>query len=116
MNNKCKAEDINWGGKREGAGRPPKASTTIKNFLKDHPNAYDKLMQVLYDKALSGDLVAAQYVIDRLKGRPHQSIDQRTRVQIDINKDEDTKAIAEARAYEAEVLRIGTTESKSSDL
>ena len=64
-------------GNKLGQGRPKKISTQIKDFQKEHPHAYDQLMCKLYAMGLSGDREAAQYVCDRLKGRPRAEIDTR---------------------------------------
>ncbi len=63
------------GGAKPGAGRPPKPETVIRNFIKDHPKAYGELMSKLWQQGLEGDITAAQYVCDRLKGRPGVKID-----------------------------------------
>ena len=51
--------------------------TVIKEFIDKHPHAYDELMEILYKIAKDGDIDSAKYVLDRLKGRPHISIDSR---------------------------------------
>lgn len=61
-------------GKKQG-GRPPKPETVIRNFIKDHPKAYGELMSKLWQQGLEGDITAAQYVCDRLKGKPGVKID-----------------------------------------
>ena len=38
------------GGKREGAGRPKKLQTQVKDWIKEHPYAVAALMEVLYEK------------------------------------------------------------------
>jgi len=72
-------------GNKLGKGRPKKKSTIIKEFAKAHPMAVDALMEMLYNLAMKkSDKEAAQYIIDRLKGRPHQSIEQTIKGQITI--------------------------------
>lgn len=58
------------GGKREGAGRKPSIKTQLKRFEEKHPGAYDQLMEVLFSSGLDGHSLDAQYVIDRIKGKP----------------------------------------------
>lgn len=58
------------GGKREGAGRPKKLKTQVKDFIKEHPYAVEALMNVLYEAGIKGDRESAIYVIDRIKGKP----------------------------------------------
>ena len=62
------------GGKREGAGRPKKLKTQVKDFIKEHPYAVETLMKTLYDMGVDGDRDAAQYIIDRIKGKPKISL------------------------------------------
>ncbi len=61
-------------GKKRG-GRPPKLETVVKRFIEQHPNAYEELMNKLYTQGKEGDITAAQYVCDRLKGKPGVKID-----------------------------------------
>ena len=84
-------------GHKLGTGRPKKLSTMIKDFQEEHPKAYDELMNILMDMAKNGDKDSAIYIIDRLKGRPHISIDSRLTGTIEVNH----KAILE-RANEIE--------------
>ena len=62
-------------GKPGKSGRPPKPVTVIKRFIESHPNAYEELMNKLYSQGKEGDITAAQYVCDRLKGKPGVKID-----------------------------------------
>ena len=67
--------------------------------------AYDQCMQVILDLALDKtDREAAQYICDRLKGRPHQSIDNRIRAEIVYTNADHLLAIEEARNYTIKVL------------
>ncbi len=56
------------------AGRTPSIKTQLKRFEQKHPEAYDKLMEILYEKGLTGSSIDAQYVIDRIKGKPKVQI------------------------------------------
>ena len=59
-------------------GRTKTRKRVIKDFMKDHPRAYDEMMQLLYDIAKDkSDKDAAQYICDRLKGRPTQSVENK---------------------------------------
>ena len=62
------------GGKREGAGRPKKLKTQVRDFIKEYPQAVEELMLTLYDKGISGDREAAMYIIDRIKGKPKATV------------------------------------------
>lgn len=69
-------------------GRKPSKKTIIKRFELAYPKAYDILMGKLFEMALQGDAESARYVIDRLKGRPKQAIDQTISGRIEISPDE----------------------------
>ena len=62
------------GGKREGAGRPKKLKTQVKDWIAAHPLAVAELMQVLFEKGIEGDRECAMYVIDRIKGKPKATL------------------------------------------
>ena len=92
-------------GNTYGKGRPKKRSTIIKEFIMKYPNAYDEMMEILYSLARDkSDKDAAQYICDRLKGRPHQSIDQRLHAKVEITTLELDQALLEAREYSTRVL------------
>lgn len=57
-------------GREKTGGRKPSIKTQLKRFEDKHPEAYDKLMEILYEKGLEGSSLDAQYVVDRLKGKP----------------------------------------------
>jgi len=59
-----------FGGARPNSGPKPSLKTRLKRFEEKHPDAYDELMEILYEKGLNGDSQDAQYVVDRLKGKP----------------------------------------------
>ena len=61
-------------GNKFGKGRKPSIKTQLKRFEERHPEAYDTLMEVLYDSGLNGHSLDAQYVIDRIKGKPKATI------------------------------------------
>lgn len=58
------------GGKREGAGRPKKLKTQVKDWITAHPQAIATLKDKLYQMGISGDREAAMYMIDRFEGKP----------------------------------------------
>ena len=62
------------GGVREGAGRPKKLHTQVKDFVKEYPQAVEELMVTLYELGIKGDIEAAKYVIDRIKGKPKATL------------------------------------------
>ena len=62
------------GGIREGAGRPKKLHTQVKDFVKEYPQAVEELMVTLYELGIKGDIEAAKYVIDRIKGKPKATL------------------------------------------
>lgn len=67
------------GGRREGAGRKPKRITQYKQWFDDNPHKIVKLLEMLYTRAIDDhDREAAIYIIDRVAGKPKQTIDQRT--------------------------------------
>ena len=92
------------GGKRPGAGRKPTEKTVIKRFKEKYPEAYDVLMEMLYKKGKAGNTEAAQYVINREKGSPRQSIDQRIRGTVELSAVQRQVAIDEAQEYERSIL------------
>ena len=90
-------------------GRPKKRITVLKEFILAHPMAYDEMLQILYELATGkSDREAAQYICDRLKGRPHQSIDNRIIAKIDIvTPYQLEQARNEAKLYENTLFMIG---------
>ena len=95
-------------GTKLGKGRPKKRSTVLKEFVLNHPYAYDEMLEMLYELAKKSDREAAQYICDRLRGRPHQSIDNRIRAEIVYTNADHLLAIEEARAYTVKMLEGGS--------
>jgi len=83
---------------------PPKKSTQIKKALAMVENHLPELFEVLVARAMDGDKDCLTYLIDRLMGRPHQSLDQRIQGDISIAPAAHLRAIEEAKKYEAEVI------------
>ncbi len=61
-------------GREKTGGRIASIKTQLKRFEEAHPEAYDALMEMLYEKGLEGSSIDAQYVIDRLKGKPKATL------------------------------------------
>tara|TARA_Y100000310_G_C20445372_1_gene698139 strand:- start:235 stop:612 length:378 start_codon:yes stop_codon:yes gene_type:complete len=61
-------------GWKGGPGRPKKLKTQVKDFIKEYPQAVEQLMVTLYELGIKGDIEAAKYVIDRIKGKPKATI------------------------------------------
>jgi len=104
-----KGHKFSKGGARPGAGRKPSQTTQRKRFLEKYPDAFEKLLEAEYKKGLQGNSDSAQYVMDRIAGRPHQSIDQRTKLTLDLTGDDLALAIEEAMQEEALLLGPGGT-------
>jgi len=62
-------------GNKYGKGRPKKAKTQAKDWIKAHPYAVSTLMDVLYKEGIKGDIESAKYVVDRIQGKPKQQTD-----------------------------------------
>lgn len=73
-----KGHKLAKGGKREGAGRKKSPATIRKEVKRDfeteYPNAYFELLLKEYGKGIQGNSQSAQYVMDRLRGRPSQMV------------------------------------------
>ena len=96
-------------GNKLGKGRPKKIKAQVKDWIEAHPYAVAELMQVLYEQGIDGDAEAAKYIIDRVKGRPKQAIDQTVRGQILITPDMRALAareLIEIKAEETKLLSI----------
>lgn len=105
-----KGHTLSKGGARPGSGRKPSNSTQRRRFLEKFPDAYEKLLEAEYKKGLQGNSDSAQYVMDRIAGRPHQSIDQRTKIRLELSADELALAIQEAAEEERKLLTGETIE------
>ena len=69
----------NLGGARPGAGRPRLEATKLREALYREVEARaDVLAKVIADKAETGDIPAWKEIVDRVMGKPHQSIDHTT--------------------------------------
>ena len=72
-----KGNKLAKGGKRKGSGPKPSNTTIIRNFLQEHPDCEAEMLEVLYNKAIEGHVDSADKVLDRIKGKARQQIDQR---------------------------------------
>ena len=68
-----KGNTFGKGGARVGSGPKPSIKTQARDWIKDNPGAYEDLMDALLTKGINGDREAAQYVCDRLRGKPKSS-------------------------------------------
>ena len=96
-------------GNKLGKGRPKKIKAQVKDWIEAHPYAVAELMQVLYEQGIEGDREAATYIIDRVKGRPKQAIDQTVKGQILITPDMRALAAKEMLELEAEETKLLNT-------
>ncbi len=61
-------------GRQKTGGRTKGVKTQVKDFIKEYPYAVETLMVTLYELGIKGDIEAAKYVIDRIKGKPKANI------------------------------------------
>ena len=61
------------GNKNATKGKP--WSEAIAKFATQNPNKRDKVIEKLYQMAEDGDLTAIKEIIDRVEGKPKQSVD-----------------------------------------
>lgn len=80
------------GGKKPGAGRPkklPALDTLIAEVLSDKQNgmsAAEAILKVMRQKAIKGDLKAAEMLLNRAYGKPKESIEVKvTEVEISFD-------------------------------
>ncbi|KKL94512.1 hypothetical protein LCGC14_1863990 [marine sediment metagenome] len=93
-------------GHKLSKGRPPKIKKQVKDWIQAHPYAVAELMQVLYEQGIDGDREAATYIIDRVKGRPKQAIDQTIKGQILITPDMRALAVREMLEVKADEAKL----------
>ena len=89
------------------SGRKKLPSTLLDEALQTIDDNFPALIQSLVDLAISekpGAPQAAQYLLDRRLGRPHQSIDQRIKASLELNADELLSSTEQVRLESAKIL------------
>jgi len=102
-----------FGGARPNSGPKPSLKTRLRRFEEEHPDAYDELMEMLYQRGLSGKSEDAQYVLDRIRGRPHQSQDLRVRTEISLTADDYAEIARLAQQSDRLLLGDGNASEQS---
>jgi len=79
MKHEVPTEITGLGGARPGAGRPPKFSTLeaqqARNYIAERlRDVMPKLYEVMYKKAIKGDMIALKELLDRGFGKSRQQI------------------------------------------
>ena len=86
-------------------GRPVSYKTLLKRWEKDNPLAFAMAMEKINEQSQSGNLAASMYICDRLRGRPHQSLDQRLiSVELKLDASAIELALKQARDYTEQAL------------
>tara|TARA_R110002124_G_scaffold19280_1_gene77544 strand:- start:280 stop:555 length:276 start_codon:yes stop_codon:yes gene_type:complete len=79
------AKDNNWGGKREGSGRPTNGEViNIRKILDDNIDV-NMVIQKLMERIESGDQRAIELFMKYRAGMPKQEIDLNVDGQVDLN-------------------------------
>ena len=68
----------------QNAAKPKIITEAIRKHLVQNPENADKIVAVLMEKALAGDMPAIKELLDRLEGKPAQAIQQDTNVNADV--------------------------------
>lgn len=79
------SKERNWGGKREGAGRPKMEETLRIRDLMDKHIDPDFVAQRLFDRIDNGDQRAIELYLKYRVGLPKQEIDLTSTSEVDLN-------------------------------
>jgi len=84
-------------GKKGRSGRRKEIGTLVAEAMNKVDQSLPDIFEKLIERALEGDKDCLIYLIDRRMGRPHQSIDQRIKGEINITADQIVAAIDGAK-------------------
>ena len=103
-------------GYKNPRGRPKKIGYAGLDALERIRHRLPNLIEVIYNRALKGDKDCAVYLVDRVLGRPHQSIDQRVLIKPVLTADDLALAvrIIEAQLTGVALLKEGVKPSQES--
>ena len=68
----------------QNAAKPKLISDALRKHLVQNGEKVEKLVTVLIDKALEGDMSAMRELLDRLEGKVTQSVEQNTNLTADV--------------------------------